>query len=161
MRMNKDGSPDRRYGKAGKIGITEIVELPKRKREKVVGSGAVKGKKHNMRDPDELLELDFKRLQKRVLLELKRKTKDLEGMAIEDLSRVMRICRDNLSSIRAHKAMDQGTGPREISFVTHMAGRGDGKDKGLQSGEQEEEAAEGSELELQADTEAVTGASGE
>lgn len=109
----------------------------------------------NILDKDELIEKKLKHIQNKVLKELQRRAMNIGEMTLEDMTKVLRACRDGLNAVAAAKQGKWGEAESQIKFVSYMAGRSHVKDKGHQPAEPEEASAEDSEVGLQADTEAV------
>ena len=106
-------------------------------------------------DKDELIEKKLKHIQNKVLKELQRRTMNIGEMTLEDMTKVLRACRDGLNAAAAAKQGKWGEAESSIRFVSYMAGRAHGKDQGHQPAEPEETSTEDSEVGLQADAEAV------
>jgi len=134
-----------------------LEKKPRRKRTgRPVGSKNV-----SLKEKADMIEDKLKLIQNKVLKELHRRTMDVASMNLDDITKVLRVCRDGLAAAHSAKQGRWGEEESSIKFVSYMAGRPDAKNKGHKPGEPEEASAETGEVGLQADAETVDGAHGE
>jgi hypothetical protein len=76
------------------------------------------------------VEQGFKIIQRKTLVELRRRTMvgQLKEMGLEQLSQVLKVCRENLASIHARKMTSVGSNQIEFVTVAPMVKKDDAKD---------------------------------
>jgi len=76
--------------------------------------------------PDEGVNLEkgFRKIQREALKELNVKMAGVKELDLEELSKILRICRENIRAIHERRLGDAEHRDKQIRFVTVMAGRG-------------------------------------